>query len=210
MSPITVAITGGSGSGKSTFVARLREFFPDSALLCADDYYLPLDDKPPEQRAKVNFDAPEAMDLDLFYADLCALRCGQTIECPVYDYTLHTRSPHTRTVHSAPVLFVEGLHALYEKRLREQYDLLIYLDVPESERLERRLSRDIRLRGRDERSVREQFSATVVPMHERYVAPCKEYAHLVFTGGGQNREAIRRAADTIRELQARKQLCPSG
>lgn len=211
VSAITVGIAGGSGSGKSTLAARIAACFPAVAILREDDYYLPQDHLSETARTRVNYDAPDAIDRVLFLQHLCDLQAGKRVLCPVYDYARHTRADTSRAIESAPIVIVEGLFVLYDMRIRARCDLRIFVDVPEHERLLRRLARDVHERGRRESDVRAQFARTVAPMHDRYIAPSSVFADLTVTGGGQNPAAIGAAVKKIKELQKiqESELCRS-
>lgn len=190
MKPYLVAVIGGSGSGKTTFARNLCDALGDGAILSQDDYYKPLDELSLSERQEINFDSPDAVDMDLLYEHLLALKEGESIDRPVYDYALHTRKGESRPFTPAGITVVEGMLLLCEERIRALFDTVIFMDVDESTRLSRRIERDVAERGRSEQSVREQFERTVIPMHEKYVAPCKNYADFTVTGGGENIQAI--------------------
>lgn len=190
MKPYLIAVAGGSGSGKTTFARNLCASLGRGAILSQDDYYKPLDDLSHSERREINFDSPEAVDMDLLYGHLLDLKEGKSIERPVYDYALHTRKGNTKPFTPEAITVVEGMLLLCEERIRVLFDTVIFMDVDEPTRLARRIERDVAERGRSEQSVREQFERTVVPMHEKYVAPCKDYADFTVEGGGENIQAI--------------------
>ena len=190
MKPYLIAVVGGSGSGKTTFARNLCDALGEGVILSQDDYYKPLDGLSLDARQSVNFDSPDAVDTELLYSHLLALKEGKSVERPIYDYTMHTRRSETAHFVPSAITVAEGMLLLCEERVRVLFDTVIFMDVDEPARLSRRIARDVAERGRSEKSVREQFERTVKPMHEKYVVPCKEYADFVVTGGGENIQAI--------------------
>ena len=179
-----IGIAGGSGSGKSTFAARLREQFPDSvALISCDNYYRAHDDIPLEERRLLNYDAPEALEFDLMVSHLRALKRGEAVDCPVYDFALHNRSEEIVTIQPKPVIIVDGILILSDPALRETFDLRIYVEADADERILRRARRDMEVRGRHIDDIMAQYLTTVKPMHEQYVEPSKKHADLILNGG---------------------------
>lgn len=180
----TIGIAGGSGSGKSTFAKRLRERFPDSiALLTCDNYYLPHDDISIEKRKSLNYDSPDAFEFDLMVSQLDDLRKGKDIECPVYDFSLHTRSNKKIKIKAKPIILVDGILILSQKSLRDMMDMKIYVETDADERILRRVRRDTRERGRDIDGIIEQYLSTVKPMHNAFVEPSKAFADIIINGG---------------------------
>ncbi len=190
--PFVLGIAGGSGSGKSTVVARVEAIVGPGrlALLPMDNYYKDASHLPLEERAKTNYDHPDAFDLDLLVEHLEALIQGRAVEMPQYSFVEHARLPQTRRVAPAPVIVVEGILALYDPRLRERMDLKVYVDADPDVRFIRRLRRDIAERGRTVESVIEQYLSSVRPMHLAFVEPTKRYADLIVPGGGMNTPAL--------------------
>ena len=179
-----IGIAGGSGSGKSTFAARLMEAFPESvALVSCDNYYKAHDDIPLEERRKLNYDAPEALEFDLMVSHLQALKRGEAIDCPVYDFTLHNRSDTVMRINPRPVILVDGILILSDPALRDTFDLRIYVETDADERILRRARRDMEVRGRKIDDIMEQYLTTVKPMHETHVEPSKKHADLILNGG---------------------------
>jgi uridine kinase len=179
-----IGIAGGSGSGKSTFAARLMEAFPESvALVSCDNYYKAHDDISLEERRKLNYDAPEALEFDLMVSHLQALKRGEAIDCPVYDFTLHNRSDKVMRINPRPVILVDGILILSEPALRDTFDLRIYVETDADERILRRARRDMEVRGRKIDDIMEQYLTTVKPMHETHVEPSKKHADLILNGG---------------------------
>ena len=179
-----IGIAGGSGSGKSTFAARLREQFPDSvALISCDNYYRAHDDISLEERRLLNYDAPESLEFDLMVTHLQALKRGEAVDCPVYDFTLHNRSDKVLRIDPKPVILVDGILILSDPALRETFDLRIYVETDADERILRRARRDMEVRGRKIDDIMAQYLTTVKPMHEQYVEPSKKHADLILNGG---------------------------
>ena len=179
-----IGIAGGSGSGKSTFAARLAEQFPDTvALVSCDNYYRAHHDIPLEARRLLNYDAPEALEFDLMVSHLKALKRGEAVDCPVYDFALHNRSEEIVTIQPKPVIIVDGILILSDPALRETFDLRIFVETDADERILRRAKRDMEVRGRHMEDIMHQYLTTVKPMHEAYVEPSKKHADLILNGG---------------------------
>lgn len=195
-----IGIAGGSGSGKSTFAARLREQFPDSvALISCDNYYRAHDDIPLEERRLLNYDAPEALEFDLMVSHLRALKRGEAVDCPVYDFALHNRSDKILRIDPKPVIIVDGILILSDPALRETFDLRIYVEADADERILRRARRDMEVRGRHIDDIMAQYLTTVKPMHEQYVEPSKKHADLILNGG-MNPVALEIVAGRVRDF----------
>lgn len=188
---LVIGIAGGTGSGKTTLVKRLSEHFGGRVtMLSHDNYYKCRDDLPFEERCKLNYDEPDAMDTSLMVYHLEQLRRGQAIDCPVYDFTLHNRSAETVRVEPRQVIIVEGILIFENEQLRNLMDMKIFVDADADVRLCRRIKRDVTKRGRSLESVLEQYQQTVKPMHEKYVEPSKKYADVVVPIGGKNPVAL--------------------
>ena len=188
---ITIGIAGGTGSGKTTITRRiLDEFGGDVSVLYHDNYYKRHDDIPFPERKKLNYDHPNAFDTPLLVQHLDALRAGQTIECPTYDYTVHNRAAETITVTPAKVIVVEGILIFAEPELRERLDIKLFVDTDADVRILRRIVRDVKERGRTLDSVVNQYLTTVKPMHEQFVEPSKRKADLIAPEGGHNLVAL--------------------
>lgn len=195
-----IGIAGGSGSGKSTFARRLTERFSDSvALVSCDNYYRAHDDIPLEERRKLNYDAPEALEFDLMVSHLRALKRGEAVDCPVYDFALHNRSDKILRIDPRPVIIVDGILILSDPALRETFDLRIYVEADADERILRRARRDMEVRGRHIDDIMEQYLTTVKPMHETYVEPSKKHADLILNGG-MNSVALEIVAGRVRDF----------
>ena len=204
MKPYIIGIAGGSGSGKSTFAKRLKQAFPEQvALISCDNYYLPHDDLPLEQRAHLNYDAPEALEFDLMVRHLEQLKRGEIALCPVYDFTRHTRSEAVTEIPPRPIILIDGILIFHDPALRACMDLKIYVETDADERILRRARRDIRDRGRDLDSVIQQYLSTVKPMHNTYVEPTKVYADIILNGG-KNHQAFTLVKTQIAQLLSRQ------
>ncbi len=175
-----IGIAGGSGAGKTTLARAVSGAFPATMVIEEDDYYHCASVYPRFDAATHNFDTPDAKDHAALLADLARARAGLPFEKPLYDFTTHTRRPERQAAAPAPVVIVEGLFTLASPALRAAFDLRVFVEAPENVRLARRLARDVAERGRTPESVRAQFNTTTAPMHERYVAPQKPFADLVF------------------------------
>lgn len=179
-----IGIAGGTGSGKSTFTNRLKEQFGDKiAVIYYDNYYRAQDDVPFEERKKVNYDSPDSLETDLMISHLRALKEGKTIECPIYDYTVHNRSKETVVIEPRNVIIVEGILALENEELRNLIDIKVFVEADADERILRRVVRDVKERGRDVEDIARQYLTTVKPMHYVYVEPTKYLADLVINSG---------------------------
>ncbi len=195
-----IGIAGGSGSGKSTFSERIQTVFGDDvAVLRSDNYYLPHDDIPPSERAHLNYDAPESIDFSLMVEHIYTLKAGNPIDCPVYDFTCHTRSVETTRMCPAPILILDGILLFTNEELRSLVDLKIYVDTDADERILRRARRDIQERGRTMDSVIEQYISTVKPMHYLHVEPTRAYADII-VNGGFNPIALDLVTNKIRQM----------
>jgi uridine kinase len=190
--PLVVGIAGGTGSGKTTVAAKLGAAMPDGRCVAIehDAYYRDQAHLTPEARAAINYDHPASLESALLIEHLRALRHGRAVEVPIYDFKTHTRRPETRTVAPAPVIIVEGILVFTEAGLREQMDIKIFVDTDPDIRLMRRIRRDLEQRGRSFASIRDQYYATVRPMHIEHVEPTKRWADLIIPEGGDNRVAL--------------------
>lgn len=178
--PRLVAITGGSGAGKTWLADKLQHLFGNQAgRITQDSFYRDRSHLPAEERGRCNFDHPEALDWDCFRETLEAVRAGRETRMPVYDFATHTRGLGEQAVAPRPIMIVDGLWLLHHPEVRRLFSLSLYVPCPEDERLRRRVARDTLERGRTEDSVREQFRDTVAPMHRRFVEPQARHAHLV-------------------------------
>ncbi len=181
---IIIGIAGGTGSGKSTFTRRIKEAFGDQVtVIYHDNYYRRNDGIPFEERKKINYDHPDALETDLLIEHLTELRHGRPIQCPVYDYAVHNRSDKTIPILPSRVILVEGILVLSDERLRDLLDIKIYVEADADERILRRALRDMEERGRDLRGIIDQYLTTVKPMHYLYVEPTKAKADIVINSG---------------------------
>ena len=188
---LVIGIAGGTGSGKTTLMKNLiARFQGDVTVLSHDNYYKRHDELTYEQRCLLNYDEPAALETDLMARHLDQLRHGQTIQCPVYDFSQHNRSDETIEIAPKSVIIVEGILIFENKELRDLMDIKIFVDTDADVRLCRRIKRDVNKRGRSLESVLEQYQQTVKPMHEKYVEPSKKYANLVVLEGGKNWVAL--------------------
>lgn len=188
---LVIGIAGGSGSGKTTLMKNIIAHFSDSiTVLSHDNYYKRHDELPFEERCKLNYDEPGALDTDFMAQQLQQLRQGQAIDCPVYDFTMHNRSDETIHIEPRNVIIVEGILIFENKPLRDLMDIKIFVDTDADIRLCRRVKRDVTKRGRSLESVLEQYQNTVKPMHEKYVEPSKKFANIIVPEGGKNQIAL--------------------
>ena len=183
--PFVIGVAGGSGSGKSTVTRQvLASIGPEmAAVVMQDDYYLDQSHLSPNERHKTNYDHPDAFDWPLMMQHVQALRRGDAIEMPEYDFALHNRSRKTIPVKPAPVIVIEGLFALYDAELRKMMSLKIFVDTAPDVRFIRRLQRDIAERGRSTESVISQYMDTVRPMHKQFIEPTKREADVILPHG---------------------------
>jgi len=190
--PFVVGIAGGTGSGKTTVAHKLASAMPAGRCVTIehDAYYRDQGHLSHEERAKINYDHPGSLESSLLVEHLRELRGGRAVAVPVYDFATHTRRRETRTVEPARVIVVEGILVFTELELRDQMDIKIFVDTDPDIRLMRRIRRDLEQRGRTFQSVRDQYYATVRPMHIEYVEPTKRWADLIIPEGGDNRVAL--------------------
>ena len=197
-----IGVAGGSSSGKTTISERLVEMMGEEHLsrIELDSYYLDRSDEPIEQRRTANYDHPDAFDWSLLNDHLAALKNGANVPVPIYDYSQHNRSGTTREVRPNRIVVVDGILVLYDRALRERFDLKIFVDTAADVRLIRRLQRDVAERGRTPDSVIDQYLTTVKPAHERFIEPSKQHADVIIPEGGLNRPAIDVLLARIREI----------
>jgi uridine kinase len=190
--PIIIGVAGGTGSGKTTVAFTILEKvgWNRIALIQHDSYYYDASNLPLEERARLNFDHPDALETPLLVEHLKMLRSGQRVQIPTYDFRTHTRLVETRTVEPEPVILVEGILIFAERTLRELFDVKIFVDADSDIRFIRRLERDLKERGRALDSVVEQYVTTVRPMHLEFVEPSKRYADVIIPEGGHNTVAL--------------------
>ena len=188
---LVIGIAGGSGSGKTTLMNNIVKRFEDNiTILSHDSYYKRHDDMTYDERCKLNYDEPAALETDLMVQHLDLLRQGQAIDCPVYDFTVHNRSDEVVRIEPRKVIIVEGILIFENQDLRDLMDIRIFVDTDADIRLCRRVKRDVNKRGRTLESVLTQYQETVKPMYEKYVEPSKKYAHILVPEGGKNAVAL--------------------
>jgi len=200
-----IGVAGGSGSGKTTVVRRIVESIGDDqvTVLEHDRYYRDRNDLRLEERAALNYDHPDSLETDLLVRHVEALRGGEAVNVPVYDFARHARQPDTRTVSPRRALIVEGILIYTDAALRRLMDVKVFVDTDDDTRFIRRLQRDISERGRTVQSVIDQYLGTVKPMHLEFVEPSKRYADIIIPQGGHNAVAIDMLLTLIRGLTAR-------
>lgn len=197
--PLVLGIAGGTASGKTTVARKIHEAFASRvAFIDQDSYYRPLDHLSLEQRREVNFDHPDAFDSDLLVEHVKSLKAGKAIEKPVYDFVSSTRQQRTATVSPADLILIEGILVLHMEQLRREMDVRIFVETEDDVRIIRRLTRDIKERGRDFDHVIHQYFQHVRPMHMAFVEPSKRWADIVVPHGGNNEIAIDMLVGAIR------------
>ncbi len=188
---LVIGIAGGTGSGKTTLMKNLiGKFAEDVTVLSHDNYYKRHDEMTYEERCRLNYDEPAALETDLMAVHLDRLRHGEAIDCPVYDFAQHNRSGETVRIVPRKVIIVEGILIFENRALRDLMDIRIFVDTDADVRLCRRILRDVSHRGRSLESVLDQYQTTVKPMHEKYVEPSKKFANIIVPEGGDNWVAL--------------------
>ena len=198
MQTIFIGIAGGTGSGKTTLTEHLAQRFGSDISVVHHDNYYKRQDRPFAERCLQNYDHPDAFDTELMIQDLKALKRGETIHCPVYDYAIHNRTEETVEIKPTKVVIVEGILIFQNKELRDLLDIKIFVDTDADVRILRRIVRDVRDRGRDLESIVTQYLTTVKPMHEMFVEPSKRYADIIIPEGGHNQVALDFVMERIR------------
>lgn len=179
-----IGIAGGTGSGKSTFTNRIKKQFGDDVtVIYHDNYYRRRDDIPFEERKKINYDHPDALETDMLIEHIKQLKAGKSVVCPVYDFSMHNRSDKTVVIKPSKVILVEGILVLQNPELCDLLDIKIFVEADADERILRRVLRDVEERGRDLRGIIDQYLTTVKPMHYRFVEPSKAKADIVINSG---------------------------
>lgn len=189
---LIIGIAGGTGSGKTTVVKKIVESLPDNAVavIPQDSYYNDQSDLPLEVRKQTNFDHPDAFEWPLLAQHIADLRAGRAIEQPTYSYITCTRLAETVHIVPCDVIIVEGIMTLYDKSLREQMDLKIFVDAEPDERLLRVIERDIAERGHPLEMLIGKYRNILKPMHDEFIEPTKQYADIIIPNGGENARAI--------------------
>ena len=188
---IVIGVAGGTGSGKTTLVKALMERFGENiTVLSHDNYYKQHNELTYEERAKLNYDHPDAFDTDMMIGHLRLLKQGVAIDCPTYDFTVHNRAEGILHIEPEKVIVVEGILIFQDAELCREMDIKIFVDTDADVRLCRRIRRDVRKRGRTIESVIDQYLTTVKPMHEQFVEPSKKNADLIVPEGGKNLIAL--------------------
>lgn len=191
MDIMMIGVAGGTGSGKTTLTRRLQQQIgEDVSVIYHDNYYKAHNELGYEERSKLNYDHPDAFDTPLLIEHLSALKRGEAISCPVYDYGIHNRSDQVIQVNPTKVIIVEGILILADPVLKDLLDIKIYVDTDADVRILRRIMRDVQERGRSLDSVVTQYLTTVKPMHEQYVEPSKRNADIIVPDGGFNLVAL--------------------
>ena len=185
-----IGITGGSGSGKSTVVKRIKERYPNAVLIEMDNYYKSATFVNNSNITAYNFDHPDAFDMDLMMQNLASLKKGKSCMMPQYDFVHHTRKEEFVKVEPSSIIVIDGLMVFYDERVRKLLDLKLYVDTPADIRFIRRLKRDVAERGRTVESVIEQYTNVVRPGHYNFIEPSKAYADLIIPEGGYNDNAM--------------------
>jgi uridine kinase len=206
--PVVIGVAGGSGSGKTSVTKAIIDSFKDHSVLMLeqDYYYKDQSDLPFEERLKTNYDHPLAFDNNLLINHIEKLLRYESIEKPVYDYSIHTRSSEVITVEPKNVIILEGILILEDPRLRDLMDIKLFVDTDADLRIIRRLSRDIKERGRTLDSVIDQYINVVRPMHNQFIEPTKRYADVIIPEGGQNHVAIDLMVTKIQTILEQKSI----
>lgn len=197
--PLIIAVSGGSGSGKTTFAKGLKKCFGEEyvGVLSQDSYYLDLSRLFDRDGGRVNFDHPSSLDFSLLAQHLRTLKHGEPVEVPIYDFTTHSRRPASLMFQPRPVIVVEGILLLSQPEVMQFVDYSVFVDTPEAVRFARRLERDVRERGRSPEGVREQFEKQVKPMHDEFVEPSKVVASRIISGESPFEPIYRELASRI-------------
>lgn len=198
---LILGIAGGTGCGKTTVVNQIVEELPENevVVISQDSYYNDLSHLTKEQRAKVNFDHPNSIDFDLLIEHMRDLKEGKAIQMPVYSFVEETRLPKTNFVEPKKVIIVEGILVLSNPKLRELFDVKIYVHADSDERLIRRLQRDIKERGHNLEKVLHRYQTAVKPMHNEFIEPSKEFADLIIPNNHYNTVAVDMVRTIINE-----------
>jgi uridine kinase len=201
-SAILIGIAGGTGSGKTSIANYLLKEFKNNQLTVIeqDSYYKDNSNLSLDGRNQLNFDHPDAIDLQLFNKQILILLSGKPVEIPIYDFSIHNRTQQQKLVSPCKIIVIEGILTLYFESLRKLMNIKVFVDTPDKIRFKRRLSRDIENRGRTLMSVTNQYESTVQPMYKQFVEPSKKFADIIITGGVKNKEAINTLINNINVL----------
>jgi uridine kinase len=202
--PFFVGIAGGTGSGKTTVARNLHDALPSDrvTMIAHDSYYRDRSALPAHERDLLNFDHPDALDNELLVAHMGELASGRDVEVPLYDFRTHSRLPDGRPVRPAPVVIVEGILIFAEPKIRDRFDVKIYVDTDVDIRIFRRLRRDLASRGRTFAQVDEQYHRTVRPMHLEFVEPSRRWADILIPEGGNNAIALDLVVSKLQRVAA--------
>ncbi len=200
---LTIGIAGGSGSGKTTVVEALLRAFPENevSVISQDAYYWNNSHLPAEEKKMINFDSPDSIEWPLLLKHIDLLKNSKAIEMPVYDYATCTRQPYTKKLVCANILIVEGILIYTNQELMNRLDIKVFVDVDSNNRLERKIQRDVKQRGRTPQEAKKHFYDFVEPMHNELIVPSKKYADFIIPKGGKNEEAIGRLIDIIVKMR---------
>lgn len=206
MNTIVIGIAGGTGSGKTTVAKKIFQAFDKSAVILSHDYYYKeYPNLTLEEKRKLNYDHPDSLDTDLLVEHIKALKSGQSIMHPTYDFSTHSRNKEWSKMKSAELIIVEGILIYTSKELCDLCDIKLFVDTDADVRFIRRLRRDVNRRGRSMESVINQYLSTVKPMHEQFVEPSKAKADLIIPEGGHNTIAVGMIVDAIRKMMKKEQ-----
>ncbi len=202
--PLMIGIAGGTGSGKSTVARRLAAALADSSMAFVemDSYYRNFTGRTMQELHRINWDHPDAFDIELFVEHLDAMAAGQPVDKPVYDYTVHARSDETVRIARVDVVVVDGILLFTDERVRQRLDVKVFVDADADIRLVRRIKRDMATRGRPLDEILEQYVNTVRPMHLQFIEPSKRWADVIVPRGGHNTVAIEMILAKIRQRVA--------
>jgi len=191
-SSILIGIAGGTGSGKTSIANYLLKKFGSDQLIVIeqDSYYKNNSALSIDERNQQNFDHPDAIDIELFNKQLVSLLGGKSVEIPIYDFSIHNRRNQRQFVKPCRIIVIEGILTLYFESLRKLMNIKVFVDTPDNIRFTRRISRDVKERGRTIKSVTNQYEKTVKPMYDQFVKPSRDLADIIITDGVQNKEAI--------------------
>ena len=201
---IVVGIAGGTASGKTSvtksILEELQKTHINSILLEQDSYYKKMDNLTYDERVKLNYDHPDLIDFDLLEEHILKLRNGHSIEKPIYDFQIYNRINETEHIEPANLIIVEGILILAMEKIRNLFDAKIFVDTDDDERLLRRIERDLKERGRTFESIKNQYMATVKPMHLEFVEPSKRYADVIIPRGKDNKVGIKMVSSRLKYL----------